>query len=415
MHRLNRPSAAALALLLGCLTLLGVGGCTDPGPARASREAVQALLDRRARALLARDEAGFLGGVDPRARGYRAREAALFRNLAEVPLASWHYRLTAPPRPDTGGRARARVEVGYRLRGYDAAPVRVAQQLLLTERGGRWYVTGTAPGGEGRGQLWDQGPVLVERGPRSLVLGVGRGAADRARLREIGRVADRSVPAVERAWDGRWGRRVVVLVPGTLDGMADLLDAPAAGYQGIAAVTTGESAASGPPGAASADRVVLNPEAYGRLGEVGRRIVLTHEAAHVATRSATSAATPLWLSEGFADWAGYLGESGDARKAAPELTDALARGEVPAHLPTDADFRFDGSADRLAQAYEQSWLACRLIAERWGPQALRGVYRSVGADAAPGDAVERALRLRLGIGRAELVRLWQRYLRERLG
>ncbi|MEV6107626.1 hypothetical protein AB0M28_23415 [Streptomyces sp. NPDC051940] len=409
MHHLSRSLTAALALLVVCLTTAALAGCGGPaGSGRQPQEAVQALLDRQAKALLDRDEPSFLAAVDPRAGDYRTRQAALFRNLTDVPLAGWEYRLTSPPRREPSGRIRAGAELRYRLRGYDEAPVTVEQPLYLSERGGRWYVTGTAAGPP---QLWDAGRVLVERGAHSLVLGTGTGTAARERLREIRDIAERSVPAVDDAWDGPWAGRVVVLAPATLDGMASLLDAPASGYQGIAAVTTGETGGS----AAPADRVVINPEAYDSLGGVGRRIVLTHETAHVATRSATTAGTPLWLSEGFADWAGYLGSHTTARQAAPELARALGRGELPKTLPADDDFRFGGDADHLARAYEESWLACALIAERWGPDRLRALYRAVGADKRPGDAVERALRAELGVGRAEFVRLWRAYLRDRLG
>ncbi|MQY15302.1 hypothetical protein SRB5_54810 [Streptomyces sp. RB5] len=408
MRPTPRPLAALLALLVLCLTASCAGAPGDRDP----DAAVRRLLDARARAVLGHDAGAFLATVDPRAAAYRTRQAALLDNLAEVPLAQWRYRLVSAPVREPSGRLRADVELDYRLRGHDTASVVVREPLLFGERDGRWYVTGEAPGG-GPPQLWDQGRVLAERGARSLVLGVGTGPGARERLREIRTAADRSVGLADDAWDGDWGRRVVILVPSSVDGMAALLQAPASGYQGIAAVTTGETA-GGAPGA-PADRVVINPDAYRTLGELGRRIVLTHETAHVATRAVTGPGTPLWLSEGFADWAGYLGGPTTPRLAAPELAAALARGETPGALPSDGDFRFDGDADRLARAYEASWLACRLIAVRWGDDALRDVYRAVGGDPAPGDAVERALRTRLGVGRAEFVRLWREYLRTELG
>ena len=55
-----------------------------------------------------------------------------------------------------------------------------------------------------------------------------------------------------------------------------------------------------------------------------------------------------------------------------------------------------GSSPRLAQAYEGGWLACRLIAERWGQAALVRFYRAVGTSSlAPREAVAAAMKIPL--------------------
>jgi hypothetical protein len=231
-------------------------------------------------------------------------------------------------------------------------------------------------------------------------------------LKEFAELADRAVPSVDRAWGTGWARRVVVYVPRSLNGMAGLLGATAAGYRGIAAVTTGEAGGSG---TAPADRVIVNPDAYGVLGDFGRQVVLTHETTHVATRARTTAATPLWLSEGYADFVGYRGSGRTAADVAPELKSAVAAGEVPAALPGDADFGFSEDAGRLARAYEGGWLACRMIAERWGEDRLRAFYRAVGDHGKRAGAVEGALRSVLGTDLDGFTRQWRAYLRDRLG
>ncbi len=128
--------------------------------------------------------------------------------------------------------------------------------------------------------------MSVVKGTHSLVMGVGQSADS---LDDYRTLADHAVPAVSGAWGTDWSRHVVVLVPGTLDGMAGLLGSPAASYRGIAAVTTGEAGGSG---SAPADRIIVNPEAYAMLGAVGKQVVLTHETTHVATRAHTTSATP---------------------------------------------------------------------------------------------------------------------------
>ncbi|MEU3073630.1 hypothetical protein [Streptomyces laurentii] len=395
-----RGAAAALFALLLPLT-----GCADPGRPAPDRAGIQRLLDARAHALLARDEPGYLAALDPALVPAARTE---FERLAPVPLADWSYRVTGVER--TGpGRATARAELGYRIKGYDSGPVTGTRILDLADRGGRWYVTADRPTDGAPQQLWQQGAVRAVTGGHSLVLGVGQSPE---RLEEIAAAADRAVPAASGAWPSPWAGRIVVLVPASTDAMGRLLGAPASAYRGIAAVTTGE-AGGGPK--APADRIIVNPEAYAGLGDFGRRFVLTHETTHVATRARTTAATPLWLSEGFADWAAYRGTGRTPTAAAPELAREIRAGKVPAALPDDKHFAFGGDADALARAYEGGWLACAMIADRWGAAELTAFYGAVGAHPGRAGAVEKALNDVLGITPEDFTARWRTYLTERLG
>ncbi|MEU6812147.1 hypothetical protein ABZ920_24850 [Streptomyces sp. NPDC046831] len=403
--RRARCALVALCLLPVLPAACGERPTTDP-----ARAAVQRVLDRRAEAVLRHDEAAYA------ATGTRTPYA----NLRALPLAAWSYRLTGLRR--SGGTATAEARLSYRVRGYDTAPVTVGRTLTLsTGAGGAWSVDSDRPAKKAPQQLWDQGPVSVVRGRHSLVLGVGQSTGA---LRRYAGLADRAVPAVSDAWGTDWSRRVVVVVPGSLEGMAGLLGSPASEYRGIAAVTTGEVGVAEPgsarPGAGPgpdrtpADRIVVNPDAYEVLGSLGRQVVLTHEAAHVATRAHTDPATPLWLSEGYADWAGYRGSGRTPGQVAPELRRAVAQGQAPAALPADGDFAFTGDAARLSRAYEGGWLACRLIAERWGEARLRAFYRAVGAHERRAGAVEDALREVLGTDLGTFTAQWREYLRTHL-
>ncbi|MEV5280197.1 hypothetical protein [Streptomyces sp. NPDC051993] len=402
-RRVWRGRAAGCAIA----ALLLAAGCSAPGSAPdATRGQVQRVLDRRAAAVLGHDEGGYLAAVDPAAAGLRAAQRAEFDNLAQVPLASWTYTVDSVARQ--GGTVTAKVDLRYRIEGYDSAPVSAARSLTLDQRDGHWYVAGDQPAKGAAQMLWQQGPVTAVRGGHSLVLGVGQ---DAARLHQIADTADAAVPQVSAAWPGKWAGRVVVLVPASLDGMAALLGAPAASYRGIAAVTTGEAGGST---AAPADRVIVNPEAYSVLGDLGRRVVLTHETTHVATRAHTSPATPMWLSEGYADWVGYRGTGRTAAQAAPELQQAVRAGDLPAALPDDADFGFDGGADRLARAYEGGWLACRLIASHWSEATLARFYTEVGDQPHREGAVEKAMSDELGLSPGEFTTMWREYVRDQL-
>lgn len=390
---MSGSSVVALCLLL--VSLVACGGRTAPDPVRTE---VQRVLDRRAAAVLAHDRTAWA----------RTGSGTGFGNLSAVPLAAWSYRVTGLHR--TGDTATADVDLSYRVEGYDRGALTTARTVRLSrEEDGRWSVDSDRPAKQSGQQPWDQGPVRVVRGEHSLVLGVGQSTGS---LRGYAELADRAVPAVSDAWDGDWARRIVVVVPESLEGMAGLLGSPASSYRGIAAVTTGET---GGRERAPADRIIVNPDAYGLLGSLGKQVVLTHETTHVATRVHTTAATPLWLSEGYADWVGYRADGREPSQAAAELTRAVSEGRVPGGLPTDEDFGFTGEADELARAYEGGWLACRMIADQWGEDRLDAFYRAVGAHDGRAGAVEDALRDVLGTTQDAFTARWREYLREQLG
>lgn len=380
------------------MLLAALVGCGGRSAADSATADVQRLLDRRAAAVLDRDE-----------RTYeRTGTGVDFARLRAVPLAAWSYRVTELRR--TGDTATADAELRYRVAGYDRAPVTAGRTLRLSrDADGRWSVDADRPAGKTAQQLWDQGAVQTVRGARGLVLGVGQSGRS---LRDFADLADRAVPAVSQAWGTDWSRRVVVLVPKSLEGMAGLLGSPASSYRGIAAVTTGET---GAPARAPADRIIVNPDAFALLGGLGEQVVVTHETTHVATRAHTSAATPLWLSEGYADWVGYRATGRVPSEAAPELSRAVSQGQLPEALPEDKDFGFTGDASRLARAYESGWTACRLIADRWGESRLGEFYRAVGEHRKRAGAVAEAMREVLGTTPEAFTEEWREYLRAQLG
>ncbi|WP_327676401.1 hypothetical protein [Kitasatospora sp. NBC_00458] len=326
------------------------------------------------------------------------RARALTGGPPELPLRAVYRNLLLGP-ADAAGRCSATAELAVTVTGYDEEPVVHPRRLALAGSGGRLRVE-REEGAGGPPPLWDLGTVRAAAGGRCLVLGL----ADPAALAGLAAVGDRAVPAVEEVWGAAWAGRLLLQLPSTEEQFARLVEDGSPGWAGMAAVTV---AAPGAPRHAPADRIVINPAAYGRLSAFGRQVVTTHEAVHVATRADTRAWTPLWLSEGAADWTGYRGSGRPARQIAPELARDVAAGRLPAALPEDR--AFTAGADGLAQAYEQAWLACDLIARRYGPQRLVAFYRAVG-EAAPGADreawLDRLCRDRLGLGLAEFTRLW---------
>ncbi|MFB6845865.1 hypothetical protein ACFCXS_13515 [Streptomyces sp. NPDC056373] len=391
----RRSGRALMALVVLLAFLTGCGGRSAADSATAD---VQRLLDRRAAAVLDRDERAYErtgGGTD-------------FAELRAVPVAAWSYRVTSVRR--TGDTAIADAELRYRVAGYDRAPVTAGRTLRLgRDADGRWSVETDRPARRATQQLWDQGVVQLVRGRHALVLGAGQSGQA---LRDFADLADRAVPSVSDAWGTDWSRRVVVLVPKSVEGMAGLLGSPVSSYRGIAAVTTGET---GAPARAPADRIIVNPDAFALLGGLGEQVVITHETTHVATRARTTAATPLWLSEGYADWVGYRAAGRTPVEAAPELSRAVREDRLPTALPDDEDFGFTGDASRLARSYESGWTACRLIADRWGESRLGEFYRAVGEHRQRAGAVQDALRKVLGTTPDAFTEDWRAYLRDQLG
>ncbi|MCK2220708.1 basic secretory family protein [Actinomadura sp. ATCC 31491] len=234
--------------------------------------------------------------------------------------------------------------------------------------------------------LWP-GETVTARGARSVVVGHGTPAAT---LAELARRADTAALRVADVLGEPV--RPLVVVPASAAEAARLVGAgPVAG---LAALADG-------------DRVIVVPDAFARLNPTGRDVVLTHELTHVA---AGTDRLPPWLYEGFADYVGYRDAGLPVPVAAAELAGEVRAGRLPGELPGPAAFAADGrDPARLARAYQEAWLACRFLADRFSEGTLVRLYR-----AAQATGVERAL-APLGLSVATLTARWRGYVREQLG
>jgi hypothetical protein len=70
---------------------------------------------------------------------------------------------------------------------------------------------------------------------------------------------------------------------------------------------------------------------------------------------------------------------------------------------------------RVARAYEGGWMACRMIAERWGEERLKAFYRAVGEHGKRDGAVEGAMESVLGTTVGDFTAEWRQYLHDQLG
>ncbi len=388
---------------------------------RLERVAVaEQVLGRRAEALLSGDEQAYLRVLSSGAARLRTTQERIFENLQGVPFDSWSYRVVDVRLPVQGHETAvadtftAHVEAKYRIDGADLGAVGRGRMMTFTRQGTDWVISADQAVVGTPSDPWDLGPVDVVRGDRTTVLVPAGGVVDidvEALVTEADQAADR----VDRYWGTNWPRRSVLYVPTDQRDMARMLGrSEQAGLAQIAAVTTGEVGVQGSGTKDQAGRIIINPASYRQLGGIGREVILTHELVHVATRASNTAAVPVWLSEGFADYIAYQ-ETGLAPSAvADSAISAVKSGTVPDRLPDRAEF--DPRLSAIDPAYAQSWLVVRLIAEQWSHEALLAVYTEVSspAGAVNHDAdtrTEQALRHHLGIGTEELTEQWRDQLR----
>ncbi|MFN2537461.1 MAG: hypothetical protein ABR549_04815 [Mycobacteriales bacterium] len=434
LRRAERAVAAAIALQL----LLAVPSALALGPsghaseavaanrAQAVRQAdadralaVRALLACRAEAVLDRDKAAFLADLDPTQRRFLAQQSAVFDNLTALRFSGWRYELdVADERPHTPALDAARgtwwaprVALRYSIAGYDRTPTQEEQGLTFVQRQHRWYLASdsdfASSGHPSQRNLWDTGTLRVTRGRFCLVLAHPAGAGMAALAQ---RECDAAVPRVTAVWGTDWLRRVVLVVPDTATELKQLV--PDVGdLSNIAAVATAELFDPGTGYHPVGDRVIVNPKNFRRLGPVGRRVVLTHEVTHVASRGVTGPHAPTWFVEGLADYVGFLHVDIPLSLSASELRKAMRAGHIPTALP--ADSAFSGGRADLAATYEQSWLAVTLIAERYGRATMLKLYRDIGTGTRA-DALDVAFAKDLHTTVGAFTRSWTASLKHRL-
>ena len=418
--RLGGQVRVGAALLAGVIAVV-VARCAMTSSARGAppepkvRAAVAATLAARAAAVADHDKDAYL--ATDAAGAFQTADAQVFDNLAALPMASWGMTVAA----DQSGVHKAgvahlyRVTESYELSGVDFKPVTGTRYLTFVERGGKWLLSSDSDGAAAgltpdteldQGiQIWDQGPVSVVHGSRSLVIGLG----GEQRLRPFADLADHAAAKAAAVWGAAgWKGEVVVIVPMTQAQVETLLDSAPGSLAGVVAITAGEGGQA--LTAAPASRVLVNPEAFDGEAPDAWQFFFDHELTHVATRAWTTSAVPLWISEGAADYTGYLGSSIATDRRFLELANAVSKDHwQPQSLPTTDDFA--GSGDSVSRTYQISNLACALIAQRYGQAKLVAFYKAVGtAPAGTADPVDHAFGTVLGTTTADFTVKWRAFV-----
>ncbi len=412
-------------------------------PAR-PEAAIGGLLEARATAIRHGDRAAWLATVAPasdaRVTRFRAAQGRVFDQVRSLRPASWAYQVAGgyPVAPDRraelGGVAwLAEVHLDYQLT--PGGPTVGRQQFLtIVRRAGAWLIADDTDGATSR-DIWDLGPIAHAVSARCLVIGA---SARRAQVEQFAAECGRSAEVVDRAWGQSWPRRTVLTVPGNLAQLGFLLGRSGAG-SGIGADaqsdsgadagsgTGGDAGSSGGsvdtaglektaavtigPAEGPSDTVLINGAAFDELSDVGRRVVLTHELVHVATRATGSRSAPTWLAEGYADDIAYAGTGLSPKQVAGAALEAVEAGAMPSALPAPDDFNAAG--DQAAAAYGLAWVAAGLIADQAGDtQRMQAFYQQAAApDAGPAQLDAALAKIGLG-GTSSFIKIWQARLRQ---
>ena len=241
------PSAAA------------TGGAASP----ADTAAVTEVLARRAAAVVSGDRPSYAATVADASSPSGRRQldsfsAARALRVSRVEVGEPVVDLeTAADQAATGVplRARAEVDVRYRVDDLDRGDRVARLGYDLVRAGSGWQVEAERPVGAGATAPWVAMPGLrVRRGKHAVVAGT----APTGRLAEHVAVADRALPVLRGQWSAT-PERVLVLAPATAAEADALLGrASGSGAAPVAATTEGPT---GPEGTATGDRVVLDPTA----------------------------------------------------------------------------------------------------------------------------------------------------------
>ncbi|MBC7275271.1 hypothetical protein [Nocardioides sp.] len=285
----------------------------------------------------------------------------------------------------------ADVEMSWRTPG---DPVLTEELKVGFDAGGA--ITGFSAAQGTRLPLWLSGPVEVRRtGSTLVVVQASADVADR-----YAKLAATAVDEVRKviSWDDP---RLVLEVPAT--GLESALGAQPGAYSAVAAVT---ATVDGSTKAGTPLHVWVNQGVIGDLDAPGAQVVITHEATHAATDAPTGTNRPMWLVEGFADYVALRETTLPLSKTAGQILAQVRENGAPDHLPGKAEF--NTRSEHFGAEYEAAWLACEVLAEAGGEEALVDLYEETGR----GTALEKALQSSFGFGEDELTARWRAHLSE---
>jgi hypothetical protein len=367
-----------LALLFG---LVGCGGDSDDeslsGDSQDTRvSAVEArkqerrILDQRVRAVRDRDLDLFLRRVDHGDKALMARQRRYFRNLVQLPLAHFGYRVLdqawdgVPLDERWGDEVHVpQIELSMQLEGYDAVPVqRIVGFVFSFDKGRATIVSDRTSAGkplfQGAPAPWDLTAITVREEPGVL------GVFDRATSASAATVTSavrNGIAQIKRALPFGWSGNVVVYSVQSSNVLASFTEVPGGALDHLGALTFPTYAGNSRSQVAST-RMLVMPSSV-RAGQPFLGRITRHELSHVAIGIRDDGA-PAWLSEGIAE---YLGAREIPLRQRIIPTTALSRAQTEDKgMPATKTFN---NTDQEWH-YALSWMACDYVADTWGESRL---------------------------------------------
>lgn len=366
----------------------------------------RAVLQRQQRALQSRSKRDYLSTWDTQLPGVAKRAAAVYDNLQTLGVTVLATRYVAADLALTPSAERrvgdvdawaGRVVLRWRLRPYDdRATARSVLTYTFVRRGRDAVVADVTASPASPEPVWLRSHLVVRGSQRTLA--AAGSAQHAARLHRLVVAAVADVSRVVPTWHGK----LVVYEPATSADFRAVLGTTPGSYADIAAVT---ATVDGSQRRAASVAIVVNPAVFDQLSPIGSRVVISHEAAHAAT-GAAAGSMPLWVAEGFADYVGVGSVHVPLEVSAGAAIRDIRRHGLPAALPRNAEFAASG--DGLEVAYEEAWLAARLIAQLYGRARLVAFYQHV---VSARRSLPASLRSQLGTTITELTSRWRSYLR----
>ncbi len=379
-HRGRFRAAALAGVLVLLLALAGCGGDepddhvvgdgtskVDVAEAKAQE---QRILNQRARAVRDRDLTLFLRRVDHRDAGLMARQRQYFRNLVQLPLSRFAYRVTdeqwdgvRTPRSWGDDVHVPQVVLTMQLEEYDAVPVERTVGFAFSFRNGRATIVAdrTATGRmlfRGTPAPWDLTAITVRED--GDVLGIFD-RTTRPFAPMVTRAVRNGIDQLGRALPFTWSGKVVVYNLDDKRVLSTFRDVPGGAIEHLGAMTFPTYSEEERSQVAST-RMLLMPSSV-RAGEVFLGRITRHELSHIAI-GVRDDGSPAWVSEGIAE---YLGAREVPVTSRIIATSALQRAQsADEGMPASKDF--NGAEQEWH--YALSWMACDYIADEFGEGRL---------------------------------------------
>lgn len=429
--------ACAVMVVLG-LTILLTDSQGSPEQQAAEQDRVrvaevQALLDSWARVQLSGSPAELAQFVDKGATpGVLEAEIRRATAARALQFSEWAYEvspgmLAEEPgvgASDDGARLwSGQVIFRYALEGVDTLPTRKSVSMTFAERDGEWSVFADGAIVDALGFSltpdlftldslassswhgpWDFGPLAVATSADGSSIVIGH-PEQQTFVDDLAADLDEAVANTTQLW-GDWSEKAVIMVAGSAEEFTALVGSQHDGSS-IAAVSVADAAREG-ASEVSGQRIIFSPAAASRLTETTRRAVLRHEMMHIAARSKSRDGSPMWLLEGYAEYAGNRNAGQVSSEIAPTLAAAVRADDTPSKFPVDSEF---GGVPMVSSlAYESAWSINAYVADRFGESALTELFRALAVGPSTSEELDGRIKPVLGVSLPDLEVGWSDWL-----